>query len=339
MRESDPVLERLADANPVPDVEVDRTGLSSTAEDVLAQLFTDRPSRSGGPDPRRKRTRRAAAAGVVIASLLGATLILRGGGDAPASASELLLQTAAIAGDRESAIQEGEYLYSKVETDQLITHEGSRGWSAVLPAVEEHWVAGDGSGRVRSTFGEPRFFGSRDQERWEAAGAQEFASGISDKTFLAGALTYEDLSLLPTRPSALDEVLRDNVSSQALPSDVGVFLSAGRLLASGSASPELRAALYRLASQLPGVELIGDTTDPSGRPGVAVAMTYSESGAAVQVLMIFEAETSVLLAQESILLERASWVDAEAGTRLWSTVYLETGWTESIAARPSPSPN
>ena len=338
MRESDPLLERLADANPVPEGSASPGARSSAPEDLLARLLMDGSTPSVAPDPRRRPTRRAAAAGVLLASLIGGVLILRGGGNAPASAAELMLRTAALAAGRDTPTPGGPYLYSKSEADVLITSgENTRGWSVTLPVTEETWIASDGSGRSRSSTGPPRYFGLRDQERWEAAGSPEFASGFSDEQFPAGILLYEDLRLLPTRVSALEGVLRDSVSSQHLPSDVAVFGRVGELLARGDASPGLRAALYRVVAQLPGVELIGDTTDPSGRPGIAVAMTYDESGAAVQVVMIFDADTSALLAQESVLLERASWVDASPGTRLSFVTYLEAGWTESVLAPPSSS--
>jgi hypothetical protein len=124
------------------------------------------------------------------------------------------------------------------------------------------------------------------------------------------------------------------VTSENLPEAVAVFNRVGELLSRSDAPPALRAALYRVASRLPGVELIGETTDPEGRAGVAVGMTYEESGSAVRVLMVFEPDTSVLLAQERILLEPASWVDAPPGTRLSFVAYLASGRTDSVDAAP-----
>jgi hypothetical protein len=119
---------------------------------------------------------------------------------------------------------------------------------------------------------------------------------------------------------------------------VAVFIRIGELLASADATPELRAALYRVAAGLPGVELGGATADPSGRPGVAVSMTYSQRGAAVRASMIFDPETSELLARVEVLLERANWVDAEPGTTFFSMTYLAGGRTDSLATSPGGSP-
>jgi hypothetical protein len=266
-------------------------------------------------------------------------LVYLEGQRSPATASELLRETAEVAEGNEVLIGEGTYLYAKVKVEQL-TISGERGeaWSVVLPIEEETWVAADGAGRIRSVIGEPRFLGPRDRERWRAAGSPPFASGVSDDEFPAGTLVYEDLSSLPTVPDRLLAVLQDQVVSEDLPSDVAVFVRVGELLASADATPELRAALYRVAAGLPGIELDGATADPSGRPGVAVAMTYTQRGAAVRASMIFDAETSALLARVEVLLERATWVDAEPGTPFFSMTYLAGGRTNSLEVPLAGSP-
>lgn len=48
-----------------------------------------------------------------------------------------------------------------------------------------------------------------------------------------------------------------------------------------------------------------------------------------RVAMIFDAETSALLAHEQVLLETAGWIDARPGTRIAYTAYLESGRTTS----------
>jgi hypothetical protein len=116
---------------------------------------------------------------------------------------------------------------------------------------------------------------------------------------------------------------------------VAVFLRVGELLSRNDAPPTLRAALYRVTSRLPGVELVGDRTDPSGRSGIAVGMTYGFSGARIQVLMIFDEETSALLSQERFLLERAAWIDAAPGTRISYVTYLASGRVDSVQEESS----
>jgi hypothetical protein len=334
MSRSDPLIRRLADANPVPVREVEGASRSSAADEMLAALIGRERSPLGAP-PVRRRRRRVAAAGVLLVSLVTAAVVVRVGGDRRASASEVLRRTAAVAAELDGPRRERGYLYSKVQRDELITSDKGGGWSAIHPITEELWLAADGSGLLRTTSESLVFFGERDRDRWEAWEGPDFASGVSSHPFPAGALPFDELRLLPTRPAALDAVLREGVSPEGLPTDVAVFTRVGELLARGDASPALRAALYRVAANLPGVELVGETLDPGGRAGVGVSMTYDESGAAVEAVMIFDQETSELLAQETILLELASWVDAAPGTRLSFVVYLEAGWTDSVDQTPA----
>ncbi len=119
------------------------------------------------------------------------------------------------------------------------------------------------------------------------------------------------------------------------PHDVALFVKVADVLAGGDASPELRAALYRVVAGLPGIELVGEIRDPLGRPGTGVAMTYSSSGSTIRTVMIFDPETSHLLATEDILMERAPWVDAPPGTRLAFVAYLSSARTDSVETVPS----
>jgi len=331
MSEHDPLMERLAEANPVPPSDVHGEGSSATVDRLLADLTGGgaRPSL----EPRRSRPwkRSIVVATALVVVIVSITFVLQRAGDAPASASELLRRTAEVAANRRAPRIEGAYIYTMTKGEQLRTsNQGGDNWSVVLPVVEEMWVAENGSGRLRSVVGEPRFLGPRDRARWEAAGSPEFAAGVSDHTFPEGTLAYENANSLPATLPELEGEVREEVASRDVPIDIAVFQRVGELLSRSDAPPSLRAALYRLAARLPGVSLIGDTTDASGRAGVAVGLTYKVSGARVRVLMIFDEETSALLSQERILLDRAPWVDAEPGTRLASVTYLASGRVDSV---------
>jgi hypothetical protein len=217
--------------------------------------------------------------------------------------------------------------------DQQTFESPSGPWTALLPALEESWIAAGGSGRQRSTPGDYRFLGPRDRARWEAAGSPS-APGPSDITMPPGSLFYLDAGSLPTNARTLAAELARQVEPSDLPDDVALFEKVADTLAWGDAPPELRAALYRVAAGLPGVEVVGETRDPLGRPGTAVAMTYSSSGSAIRSVMIFDAETSRLLATERILMERAPWIDARPGTRLSFVAYLSSGRVDSVEAVP-----
>jgi hypothetical protein len=80
------------------------------------------------------------------------------------------------------------------------------------------------------------------------------------------------------------------------------------------ASPELRAALYRVMTRIEGVELLGERSDPLGRRGI----TFARAGGygketSTRVLLILDPQTSQVLAQETELVRPAAdWVDADS---------------------------
>jgi hypothetical protein len=231
------------------------------------------------------------------------------------------------------------YLYTRTESLRRATGgDADEVWTIQQLEAEQFWIASDGSGRLLSSVGRVRFPGPRDRARWEAAEHPPVPRRISDRLFAAGELDISDgMTALPARSDALLTELRSRVEG-GLPEDVDVFVQIAELLAAGDASPELRSALFRAASELPGIELLGETRDPIGRAGVGVEMTYTDNGAAVSEIMIFDPTTSRLLAREVVLRARASWVDADPGTRIEYVVYIETGRTDSPTITPGGDP-
>ncbi len=96
------------------------------------------------------------------------------------------------------------------------------------------------------------------------------------------------------------------------------FSIVGDLLRETVAAPKLRAALYRVAAGLGGVELVGSMTDRAGRIGTAVSMTNDQSSRGLERrVLIFDPETTALNAEEDVLLHEVDWLNATpAGHRL-----------------------
>jgi hypothetical protein len=271
-------------------------------------------------------------------ALGAAALLLRASGEAPATASELLRRTAIVAADQEP-VPDARYLYTKTESLRRVTGgDVDEVWTIQQIVVEESWIAADGSGRLRASPERVRFPGPRDRARWEASEHPPVHRRDSDRPFAAGELDVADgVSALPARSGALLAELRSRFEG-GLPEDVDVFVQIAELLAAGDASPELRSALFLAASELAGIELLGEMRDPIGRAGVGVEMTYTDNGAAVSEIMIIDPATSQLLAREEVLRARAQWVDADPGTRLAYVVYIESGRTDSPTITPSGEP-
>ncbi len=102
------------------------------------------------------------------------------------------------------------------------------------------------------------------------------------------------------------------------------------MLRQQSAPPTVRAALYKVAAGIPGVELLGPVQDRAGRPGVAVAMTSGYTGLRQRHVLILDEKTSALLAEETVLLDAARWMDAKPPFVIGYATYLEAAVVERL---------
>ena len=226
------------------------------------------------------------------------------------------------------APEPGQFVYTKstsVNIGMWAPGGGHEAFSVTQPVTREAWIGPDGSGRLLQTNGTAAFPTPADEAAWKAAGSPDLRDGAtSDDAFAAGGLSFVDLSGLPTDPDALLQVIEDRTIVGGPPGDAETFTLIGDLLRETYASPALRAALYEVAAGLPGVELIGNVRDASGRPGVAVA--YEHDGARNE--LIFDPETAVMLGESSVVTE-AGAMGLPVGTVLSSAVYLASGVVDS----------
>jgi hypothetical protein len=337
------VMELLQRSDPVDHAEGWAKG--EEGRRVLLQIM-ETSSRAHPPVRRRGRLALipAGAAALALALVVGSIFLPGGGGGTSAEAAEVLRSAAKVAGARPPASFEGRYRYTRSENAYLATSVERGGSFTVLGAhLREMWVAPDGSGRLRERSGEPIFLGPRDREAWVALGSPDlWEPGTSDETFGPGGLHYQDFSGLSTDPHELYEQIQRRAADgktsgapvpEGAPVAVNMFAIVGDLLRETVAPPELRAALYEVAARIPGVELVGEVTDPTGRNGVAVAMSDELDG--VRQEIVFDPETSELLAERQVLLRRVGWVDAEPGTAIGWATYLVSGTVDSTSARPA----
>jgi hypothetical protein len=209
-------------------------------------------------------------------------------------------------------------------------------FSVLVPHIREIWVGPDGSGRLLVKTGEPRFLGPNDKATWEAAGKPQLDNpGTSDESFGPGGLSYTDFSKYSTDPDVLYDQIRQEAKGHGPSSDAEMLVLVGDLLRGTVAPPGLRAALFRVAARIPGVELVGEATDSAGRKGTAVARTSDDAGFLNRIELVFDPDTSELLAEREVLLERVDWIDAEPGTVIGYSVYLNSGVVDSTSERPS----
>jgi hypothetical protein len=206
---------------------------------------------------------------------------------------------------------------------------------ALVPKTRELWVKRDGSGRLIETRGRPIWFGPADKAAWVAAGSPDLGGGEHTDTRFGptppgadpslpevwpGSLHYEDVDALPTDPSALRQLIDQRAGGFT---DYQRFTIVGDLLRETVAAPQVRAAIYRVAAGLGGVQLIGSMTDRAGRTGTAVAMTSERSSRGLERrILIFDPSTSMLLEEEQVLLNRVDYLDADPPIVIGYATYL-----------------
>jgi hypothetical protein len=159
------------------------------------------------------------------------------------------------------------------------------------------WLAPDGSGDLRTVVLRSEFATDDDHRAWVQAGRPTIpaAGDVLDERFSPGDHIMLDLRGLPTDPSQLLDALRSGAVSPSVPAnDAEVFDLIGEILVQGDALPELRAALFKAAAELEGVELIGDTSDPLGRTGVGLRIDSGDE----RIQIIVDESSAQLLAVE-----------------------------------------
>jgi hypothetical protein len=263
----------------------------------------------------------------------------------------------------------GQFQYtSSVGTGEACTFAKHLYFCVRFKEQREIWVAPDGSGRLRGTQTDPVFPTAKDRQQWEAMGktAPPLVGPPSDEKYGPGGLSFgpTDLSKLPTDPVVLAEMISSRKIEGGPPGPAEDFVQVGDLLRETAASPELRAALFKVAAGIPGVRNMGTVTDSNGRPGIAIAFPQGEDGSSSPSPMaspsaspsaspaassspsptssspdgtllnelIFDPDTSGLLSEQTVLVRP----DGSTKLLLWSD-YLLTGVVDSVNDVPPSS--
>jgi hypothetical protein len=325
-----------------------RAGLMARIE------HSKRSARPQGPWWRRPRLR-LVAAGVVLAALLIALPvgIFGGSGKVQPAVAQVLRQAAEVA-----AVQEpvepgpGQYLFTRSKDaylhatgyspycedhpcDRDHPWEATEEWSVLVPSERETWISFDGSrrGRVRQVSGKPRFVSVGQRAGWLAAGSPPLprAGQVEDSALSGGG--FLDASELPTDSATLRRLIeaREIRGVEGPPGEAETFTLIGDMLRESYLPSAVRATIYQLTAELPGVELLGEVQDPVGRPGTGIAFTDRRRGTRHE--LIFDPATSALLGErESVVESGAFGFAAPPGTPIGYAAYLESKVVDSVGS-------
>ena len=238
----------------------------------------------------------------------------------------------------------GQFVYSKTVSTQSNRFVGDGAdFRYTVPMTSERWLGIDGSGRSTDTIGQPTFLTPADKAAYDAwvasVGAPREGKGpfdwgtTSSETYAAGELFYRNTTDLPTDPGQLRSLIEDRDIVDGPPGDWETFVLATDLIRDSYARPGLRAALYEVMADLPGIEVVGDTVDASGRHGIALASTHD----GIRNEVVFDPKTARILEERMIATTddvagptldgpgQSIFADAPAGSALYTATYLSFG--------------
>lgn len=294
-------MRRLAQADPAAAVAVDRAVRDETWRRILAGAEEPVPA-----PVRRTRGRlwRRFALGAVGALLLAAGIVAVDGlapGGRPVGASAeaiALLNRAAINVKEDPVVKPGQYLLvtrrqMSIGFGQLA---GGRTVTFRTRELTETWIPGDPSKPwVLRTTGEPEEYFTPEDERAAQAEGASVEPGTELRRARDGAFygpiqpswqtpTREFLAALPRDPGQLLRRIYEDSRGQGSSPDGEALVYVGDVLRSELVPADLRAALFKAATLIPGVEVTARQANLHGRSGVGVGRYEDVDGTRTELL-------------------------------------------------------
>jgi hypothetical protein len=272
---------------------------------------------------------------VAVAATVVLLVVLLPASVGTSKASAALTRLAAQAATVPTALSPGQYAYTEVEQSPTMVSGGTptpggTPFTEYFTGTVQTWVAADGSGRRVTTMDPtPHFYTAYDRTLWIAAGSPAGAVppgqlttvqtfGPTTAAEVNGPIPLYNVAELPTDPTALSAILNnENPGAQSLgtlPAGIKsldfasscstaactLFERTVALLQGPDvgASPALRQALYEVLSAVPGVELLGTTTDQAGQSGVGLALVQHRPAQTIKVECTSDAGTTVTTTPE-----------------------------------------
>ncbi len=276
----------------------------------------------------------AALAGIVAACVVA----FQGPSVTPALASAVLHRAADVAQRQPVPFPRDDQFYYLRDVSSYWrpvsaqwTSRGSTTAPEVRLRVEQQlWFSGGRTGLTRSRVLSMHFASSAARRAWERDGRPSFSTSPQRiGTLGAGRYLFGDIEL--SRAQLLSFTTNPRELYRRLYAAGGsaheVFVEIGDQLRNRPTPAPQRAALYRALALVPGIKLVGATTDSIGRHGEAVAFT--DHG--VEDELIFDPKTATMLEERTIATARNP-LRLTAGTITSSTTYIQRAVTDKIAA-------
>jgi hypothetical protein len=142
--------------------------------------------------------------------------------------------------------------------------------------------------------------------------------------------SYELLAALPTDPDALLSRIYRETRGQGTGPDSEAFVTIGDLLGESYPPAKLYPALYRAAAKIPGVLVVDDVVDATGRHGIALARV-DESG--LRQELIFDKTDYTFLGSREVRTNDLE--EIKAGTVTFSSAILQRALVDRMKQIPA----
>jgi len=301
-------------------------------------------SRGSPPGRRRGWISVAVAAGIAAAAVAAPSFLPFGPGDRPvatADAATFLRQVAATAATVGPDARTATFWYSRSQ------YATGRPGQVHPTQTREIWIGRDRPGRlVDQGLGAQAGAGQvATAEATGGGGGVEPGADVKlggdsvnpDRSIRLDVarfgpraeLAWVGLWTLPTDPRRLAAWLRAESRGQGTDPDAELFVAVGDLLRESPAPPALRAALYRVAAEVPDVRLVGTVTDAAGRRGIAVERGEGE----LLIRYVVDPADGRLLEEQQGSDAPGAGCGVEAASCFWRSTYLSQGPVATDSAR------
>ncbi|WP_098010269.1 CU044_5270 family protein [Streptomyces sp. sk226] len=263
------------------------------------------------------------------ASAPGGSVSERGPGGASPQAVQLLTRIAAVAaGTSAPQVRDDQYIYIASQVYGASKKIGADGDGAKAQYND------DGTGATQPRQAWFSVNGSRDGLLNPGLGSGEGDVNLGKNTEPSLQLpTYTYLASLPTDPDALlTAVYAQNTGvDKNLNPDQEAFQTIGDALRESLMPPQIGAALYKAAAKIPGVNVVDDAVDASGRHGVAVSQDHGNQ----RTEWIFDKDKLTYLGERTVLINDDS-AGGKTGRIIVSTAVTERAVVDKAGQKPSP---
>jgi hypothetical protein len=333
-----------------------RSDGSAEARARARQALLAAVSDADSPGTRRQRARRRLplipsigllGAAVAVAAVIVVAVGLNGGAGQPASAAAAMLQRAARAaaaagGPRQLRPGEYWYVHSREITNGAVfpDRNGRPGHDLVIVDAlttydRQDWIGVDKRGAYTTRIVGIRFLSVAARRQWERDGRPAPLSGQGSSPIPADGFDrpYKQLLALPTNVDALYSVVKgDARQGSAAWQRHEMFTAIGDLLRMDPIPARVRAALYRVAARIPGIQALGLTHDALGRPALAIALNDTLYGERDELL--FDPRTASLLGENSVVVKPGPKYHVKPGTVRTGSTYITSGIVQRIGQHP-----